>query len=274
MRRQTPVTGPHTARGPAAFLVLLCAVAPSLAARSVPPGAAERDPKAVSFVEAAVAALGGDRFLAVKAVQSTGVYTAFIQGQRGLPVEFVDTFVYPDHERTEFGKKKSRFIQTNAGATGWKFDASRELLEEQSEDEIKRFREGSRVALENLLRTALRDQGVAIRFIGRDEIAPRQRADGISIEFPDGFRVEAYFDSVSKLPALVRYREGAPEGAGQTVELRFHTFVEHAGVKLPRVVDFYKDGVQTGRAVVDDAVVDPSVPPSLFAKPASAKDLK
>src|SRR5262245_54487563 len=69
---------------------------------------ATKDAKAVAIIEAAVAELGGEKYLSLKGIETRGVFRPFAQGQRGLPIEFVDTFVYPDSERTEFGKKKSR----------------------------------------------------------------------------------------------------------------------------------------------------------------------
>jgi hypothetical protein len=233
-----------------------------------------KDPKAIAVIEAAVAALGGERYLGLKAIESRGVYTPFVQGSRGLPIEFVDTFVYPDSERTEFGKKKSRVVQANAGGTGWKFDAIREVLADQTEEELRNFRESSRATLENLLRSALRDPTVAVASLGRTEVAPRQRVDHVAIDYADKVRIEVSFDITSHLPASVKFREGGGLVTGAPVEIRFHSFVDHGGIKIARIVDFYRDGFQTGRAVTEEAIINPSVAASHFTKPASAKDVK
>jgi hypothetical protein len=235
---------------------------------------ATKDPKAIAVIEGAVAELGGERYLGLKGLQTTGVYSPFSQGQRGLPIEFIDTFVYPDSERTEFGKKKSRIVQSNSGGKGWKFDATRETLEDQTETELRNFRESSRSTLENLLRSALRDPAVAVASLGRSELVPRQRVEGVAVDFPDKVRIEVFFDIFTKVPVAVRYREGGGLAVGPPVEIRFYTFVEHGGIKFARIIDFYRDGFQTGRAVTDGVIVNPSVTSGFFTKPATAKDVK
>jgi len=234
----------------------------------------ERDPKAVALVEAAIAELGGERYLAIKAISSKGVFTPFVKGSRGLPLEFVDIFVFPSSERTDFGKKRSLIVQANVDGRGWKYDASREVLEDQSEDELRGFRDSSRSNLESLLPSIVRDKRVSVTSLGRTEVAPRQRVDGVEASFPDGFSVELYFEPTTKEPSFLRYTEGGAGSGGARVEIRFHTFVAHEGVKSARIIDFYRDGVQTGRSVTDQVTVNPTVSPTIFVKRSSIKDLK
>jgi hypothetical protein len=165
-------------------------------------------------------------------------------------------------------------VQTNSGGSGWKFDAAREKLDDQTEQELRNFRDSSRATLENLLRSALSDPAVALSPLGRTEVALRQRVDGVAVEYPDRVRVEAYFDITSKLPTAVKFREGGGLVTGSEIEIRFHSFVDHGGIKLARIVDFYRDGVQTGRAVTETAVINPNVAAGHFAKPASVKDMR
>ena len=231
--------------------------------------------RARALVEAAVAALGGDRYLAVTSVVSTGIFTAFQQGRRGVPLDFVDTIVFPDRNRTEFGKKKSRMVQANAGARGWKYDASRQTLEAQNEDEVGAFQRYVRANVDNVLRQYWRAPGTKLSYVGREEVAPRRWAEVVAVEYEDGFRVELLFDPATHLPAATRYREGAESGApGSLVESKYFVYLDYGGVKVPRTVDLYRDQVQTARIVYDDVKFNVATDASFFEQPESAKALK
>jgi len=259
-------------RRAALALLLLAVVVPRLA------GAQEAsDPeRAKALIEAAIAALGGPKYLGVTSAVATGVYTPFVQGHAAFPVEFVDTFVYPDKDRTEFGKKKTRVIQANAGDRGWKYDGAREILTAQEPEEIRAFQRYVRANIDNLFRRTWREPGVVVRYLGRAEIAPRVWTEGAAIDFPDGFSVEVYFDPPTHLPRLSRYREGAESGAaGSLVETRYHdVYLDFGGVKTPRTIDLYRDKIQTARLVYDDVKFNAPVDPKTFEQPANAKAIK
>jgi hypothetical protein len=231
--------------------------------------------KAAGVLEAATAALGGPRYLAVKSQVSTGVFTGFVQGHRGAPVDFIDTFVFPDRNRTEFGKKKTRVVQTNTGDTGWKFDAQRDMLAAQTPEEVALFKRYIRANLDNVLRGLWRSPDAQLEYLGKIEMAPRQWSERVALTYGDGLRVELFFDLQTHLPTLTRYFEGAESGApGSVLETRYYFFLDHGGIKAPRTVDLYRDNVQTARVVYDTVAFNAPVEPQVFEKPATAKDLK
>jgi len=268
----------RTRVGLASCLVALLAAAGAASGGQGPAVAPPKDPqtmRAAAVLEAATEALGGPRYLAVTSQVSTGVFTQFVQGQRGLPAEFVDTFVFPDRNRTEFGKKKSRVVQSNSGTTGWKFEALRQTLEPQSPEEVAAFQRYVRANLDNVLRAQWRQPGVEVAYVGRLELAPRQWAEGVEIRYADGFRVEVYVDPQTHLPVASRYWEGSESGApGSMLETRYFFWLDHGGVRAPRTVDLYRDQVQTARIVYDSVAFNAAVDPKVFVQPASAKDLK
>lgn len=240
-----------------------------------PPPTSPDAAKAAAILEAAAEALGGPKYLSVKSQVSTGVFTSFVQGQRGAPVEFIDTFVYPDRNRTEFGRKKGRVVQSNAGDSGWKFDAQRELLAVQTPEEVAHYQRYIRSNLDNVLRGLWRTPDARLEYLGKAEHAPRQWSEGVALTYGDGLRVEMFFDTRSHLPTRSRYYEGAASGAaGSAVETRYHVHLDFGGVKSPRTVDLYRDNVQTARVVYDTVTFNAPVDERVFVKPASAKDLK
>jgi hypothetical protein len=232
--------------------------------------------KAKAAIESAIEALGGQTYLNVKTEVATGVYTPFVQGRAGFPLPFVDTFIYPDKNRTEFGKKKTRMIQANAGEAGWKWDGQREVLEAQEAEEIRQFKKFVRANLDNVLRIGWKEPDVKLRYIGRTEIAPRLWAEGVAVDYPDGLSIEIFLDSQTHLPRISRYRDGAESGAvGSLVETHYHdVYLDFGGIKAPRTVDLYRDQIQTARLIYEDIRYNAPVDPKLFAQPASPKDIK
>lgn len=232
--------------------------------------------RATQLIESCIAALGGPKFLGANSFVATGVFTAFVQGQPGVPLPFIDTYVLPDRNRTEFGKKKGRVIQSNAGTTGWKYDGRREVLTPQDPSEIQAFQRYIRANLYNLLRQNWRQPGVELRYLGRVEFAPRVWTEGVTIEFEDGFAVDILFDTRTKLPMASRYREGAESGAaGSLIETRYHdVYLEFDGVKTPRTVDLYRDQAQTARITYETVRYNVAIDSKYFEQPSSSKDVK
>ncbi len=261
----------------AAGLALLawCVAVSAQGVAAPPPPVTPDAAKAASILEAATSALGGPKYLAVKSQVSTGVFTSFVQGQRGAPVEFVDTFVFPDRNRTSFGRKKSLVVQANTGESGWKFDAQREVLAAQTAEEVAHYQRYIRSNLDNVLRGLWRLPDARLEYLGKSEHAPRQWSEGVALTYGDGLRVEMYFDTATHLPTLSRYFEGAESGAaGSAIETRYHVYLDYGGVLAPRTVDLYRDRMQTARVVYESVSFNVPVDDRVFVKPATAKDLK
>src|SRR5262245_58346932 len=124
------------------------------------------DPKkverGVELVIQAVQGRGGERFLSYTGIVSTGMFTQFDKGLSQIPIQFIDWIVYPDKERTEFGKgkKKNRRIQVNVGKTGWVYDGDAETLKDQTDKQVEEHLEGLEFDIDRLLRAAAKGDGV------------------------------------------------------------------------------------------------------------------
>src|SRR2546423_882859 len=116
------------------------------------------DPKNIEkgkqLIQAIIEARGGASYLGFKTLVGTGMYTQFDKGMSTNPQPFTDYIVWPDRERTEFGRKKKKDsnIQVNTGMTGWIYDGSAETLKEQNEKQVKSFLEGLEFDLDHILR--------------------------------------------------------------------------------------------------------------------------
>jgi hypothetical protein len=237
------------------------------------------DPKNVQrgaeLIKQAVQARGGERFLGFNSIMSTGVYTPFQKGLSQIPIHFVDWIIYPDKERTDFGKgkKKNRRIQVNVGKTGWVYDGDAETLKDQTDKQIEEHLEGLDFDIDRLLRAAAKGDGVEVGFAGREETRPGERADSVAIRFKSDRTAYLLLDSQTHLPMSLSY-EKTEDGGLVKQETRYNQYVEYDGVKFPNIVDFFRDNVQTGRVNIESIKLNAQAPDELFAKPASVKAIK
>src|SRR5215471_18015789 len=144
----------------------------------------ENDPaKATALVRDAIAARGGDTYLKIHSLESRGQYTPFDKAVSGDPQPFVDYVMYPARERTEFGKGDTKFIQANSESANWVYDGTQRMIRDQKEEQIKQFQIGARYDLENLLRTASRQEGVKLFYLGRREVWHNTFSEAVRVEF-------------------------------------------------------------------------------------------
>src|SRR5262245_18490512 len=237
------------------------------------------DPKNVQrgaeLIKQAVQARGGERFLNFTNVMANGMYTQFQKGLSQIPRQFVDWIVYPDKERTEFGKgkKKNRNIQVNVGKTGWVSDGDAETLKDQTDKQVEEYLESVDFDIDRLLRRAVKGDGVDHGFAGREETRPGERADAIAVRFKSDRTAYLLLDSQTHLPMSLSYEKTEDSGLVKQ-ETRYNQYVDYDGVKFPNIVDFFRDNVQTGRVNIETIKLNTQVSDELFAKPASAKAVK
>jgi hypothetical protein len=257
-----------------AALALACA-APARAQKADP-----NDPQNVEkgkqLLAAAVEARGGAAYLNFKTLTATGQYTPFEQGMSTVPIPFNDYIVYPDRERVEFGrnrKMKDRRIQVNTGARGWVYDGDAQTLKDQDEKQVKSFQEGLETDLDRILREAWRQPGVEVRFYGREETRPGERADVVSIKLRENLTAHLMLHPHTRLPMSLSYERDGEQGVVRH-EYRFNQYVTYEGVKFPNIVDYYRNGIQASRVNYQEIKLNQPIPDALFAKPESAKAIK
>src|SRR5215470_4317818 len=223
------------------------------------------DPKNVErgaeLIKQAVQARGGERFLNFNNIMSSGMYTPFQKGLLQIPIQFADWVIYPDKERTEFGKgkKKNRRIQVNVGKTGWVYDGDAETLKDQTEKQIEEHLEGLDFDIDRLLRVAAKGGGVEVGYAGREETRPGERADVVAIQLKSDQTAYILIDPQTHLPINLSY-EKSEDGQLVKQEVRFNQYVDYDGVKFPNIVDFFRDSVQTGRLNVQSIKLNPQTP--------------
>lgn len=234
----------------------------------------ENDPaRAAALIRLAIKARGGDAYLKILSLIGKGQYTIFEKGVSGIPQSFIDYIVYPDRERTEFGKGDTKFIQTNSTAANWVYDAPQKMIRDQTDEQVKDFQQGIRRDIDNVLRRGWQETGAKLVYLGRREAWKNTFSEAVRIEFQDGSTVTLHFDMRSHLPLMSEFTTIAE---GKTVEnqVRFFRWVDLGGIQFPMLQDFYRGNQQSGRVAYEEVTFNPQIPDKLFTKPASIKEVK
>lgn len=261
----------------ATTLILIClSFSATLAqddAKSQQP-AAKDTAKAEEILKRAVEVLGGSNYLNVRTVVGRGQFTQYKDGVPTVPSSFVDYIVLPDKERTEFRGSNLRVIQTNTGERGWIYDGAARTLKDMTPAQVEDFKITMRVSVDNFLRSDWRKQGAQISYAGRREAGLARRNEVVRVTYPDGFTVDFEFSARDGLPVKVVYKKKNSEGEETAEEDRLLQYLTINGIQTPFVIDHYSEGVQTARVNYQQVEFNRPVPDSLFARPASVKDVK
>jgi hypothetical protein len=237
------------------------------------PSSAKNDEKAEAIIAKAVQNLGGDRYVRATSQYGRGKFSVIKEGAVASFQTFADVIVYPDRERTEFKGGGTKSVQTNVGNGGWLLDGDMDKIRDQTDKQIRNFKNGLRVSLDNLLRGQWR-QEATLNYVGKRPASLGKRNDVIRLTFnDDGMSVEFEF-SDDGLPAKAIYKRMNADNEDTTEEDRYAQFVDVSGIKAPFIIDRYTNGKQNSRINYESIEFNKSVPDSIFAKPSNLKELK
>lgn len=230
------------------------------------------DEKAEAIIKKAVQYLGGEKYLDAKSQIGHGKFSLIRENVTISYQTFVDVIVFPHKERTEFKGGGSKTVQTNFIDGGWIYDGDAQVVKDQSEEQIKNFKRGVNTSLDSLLRGNWRGKAV-LSYAGRRQAGVGRSNDVVKLAFDDGFTVEFEFAD-DGVPMKSVYKRTNADNEEVVEEDRYAQFVDVNGIKTPFIVDHFSNKLQTSRVNYDSVEFNKSVPDSIFAKPASAKDLK
>jgi hypothetical protein len=217
--------------------------------------------------------LGGEKYLNVKSQIGRGKFSIIKEGAVVSFQTFTDVIVYPDKERTDFKGGGTRSVQTNVGNTGWVYDGDQDLVKVQDEKQIENFKRGIRTSLDYLLRGHWRGEGDIV-YAGKRPATLGKRNEVIKLIYKDGLEVEFEFAADDGLPQKGSYKRLNADNEEIKEEDRYAQFVEVDGIKTPFIIDRFTGGTQASRINYQTVEFNKSVSDSIFAKPASAKEMK
>lgn len=243
---------------------------------SIKPKEAEVTPgdktKAEAVIAKAVQVLGGERYLKVTSQIGRGKFSVIRDNAVGSFQSFLDVIVFPLKERTEFRSRGSLTVQVNTGDTGWIFDGDQELIKVQTQGQIEDFKQGIRTSLDNLLRGYWKGEA-ELDYLGKRPATLGKRNDVVRLTYKDGFTVEFEFAD-DGIPQKAIHKRTSPNGDETKEEDRYAQFIDVDGIKAAFIIDRFTGGSQSSRINYESIEFNRSIPDSVFAKPANAKDAK
>src|SRR3989442_6046302 len=215
---------------------------------------AQAQTQANQLIDQMIDALGGQTFLDVKDIHTTGRFFAFTRGQLSGSDIFSDYIKFPDMERVEFGPTTRRTTQINRGKDGWKIVAKKSP-EPQSAGESEEFLKGVKTSMDYVLRFTLEERQTTVQTLP-SEMIDFKRVDVVELRDPDKNRIRFYIDRDTHLPLKMQVRRTDESKLHEEQYSNWHKF---EGLMTPTYVSRITDGVKTMEIHLDTPVSDTGV---------------
>ncbi|MBV9266756.1 MAG: hypothetical protein JO061_11360 [Acidobacteriaceae bacterium] len=257
-------------------------LAVGVCASLVIPAPAQNPPdKARQVIDAAVAALGGDRFLNMQSRVASGrIYGFFHDQMSGEDVAKVYVEYLPAangsglrvRERELLGKKLD-YSYLYLSDQGWDvtFRGARPISDEQWE----RYSRSTENDVLYILRTRLKEPGMQFDYIGSDVYLSRH-VEVVDITDAKERTIRVYFDFNTKLPLRETYQWLDPvTRAHDDAETDYDKYRDAGGgVMWPFTIELHRNGYKAFQMFADKVEVNPPLPKGIFDLPSGVKVLK
>ena len=235
-------------------------------------------------IEGAIAALGGEKFLALEnRVERGRMFSFYHQRLSGLANATIYTRYLPApekpdpeklylEERQSFGKKKEKWavLFTEKGGFEITFRGVRPLDDET----VKRFRDRRRRDIIYILLRRRNEEGIVFERMGR-EVVDNYPMIRVDITDNRGEVMTAYFHEASLLPARIVYRWRDKHRIPHEDVIIYDKFRDvGGGVKLPYVQQRLRDEERSFEMFAKEVRINQPLGAELFQLPADAKMLE
>src|SRR5215472_9349652 len=185
-------------------------------------------------------ALGGQAFLDVKDIHTTGRFFAFTRGELSGGDLFSDYIKFPDMERTEFGGAKNKSITINRGKEGQKVEGKKDPVQ-QTPGEVEDFLKEFKTSFDYVLRFVVGERPTTIQSLPT-EIIDFKKTDVVELRDASKNRIRFYIDRETHLPIKMQVRRNDDAKLREEEYANWHKF---QGVSTALFVSRYTDGVKT-----------------------------
>jgi outer membrane lipoprotein-sorting protein len=209
-------------------------------------------------IDQAITTLGGEAFLNVKEIHTSGRFFAFSRGDLSGADLFVDYIKFPDMERTEFGRERNRSIRVNKGDEGWTIEGKE--VEPQPLTQVEEFLAHFKTSFDYVLRFVVNDERTTFQNLG-SEMIDFKRADVIELRDAAKNRIRFYIDRETRLPVKMQVRRVDEAEVHEEMYGNWHKF---NGVMTPMLLIRSTDGVKTMEIRFETAAYNSGLPDALF----------
>jgi hypothetical protein len=227
---------------------------------------AQSQSRTIETLNQMIDALGGQTFIDVDDIHTTGRYFAFTRGELSGSDLFIDYIKFPDMERTELGIGKNKAITINHGKEGMKVEGKKDPAD-QTPGEVAEFRKGFQTSLDYVLRFVVQDKQTTIQNLS-PEIIRFKRTDVVELRDASKNRIRFYIDRETHLPIKMQVRRNDDAKLREEEYANWHKF---QGVSTALFVSRYTDGVKTMEIRPETVVYNSKLSDTLFTQLTPAK---
>ena len=218
--------------------------------------------KARALLEQAIQSLGGQAYLGVRDLQTTGRAYSFFHGQPTSNGVLFWRFVqYPDKERVEVTKERD-IAQVYNGDKGWEitYKGAHPMDQKDITDYLRR----RRFSLETILRTWLRDPGVALFYEG-NAIAAEHPALQVTLINARNESVTVYIDADTHLPIKKSFSWRDPVDKQRNLEEEIYdNYRPVQGIMTPYDFTRFYNGDMASQRFLNSAAYNQGLAPAMF----------
>jgi hypothetical protein len=227
--------------------------------------AVAQSPNPKKVLDDMIQALGGQAFLDVREIQSSGRFYSFRRDQLQGSDIFLDYIKFPDMERTEFGSIRNKTISINKGDEGWTIEGKE--TKPQSPAQVDDFVLGFKTSFDYVVRFVLNQPKTTVQYT-ESQIIDFKRTDVIEVRDPAKNLIRIYIDRDSHLPVKTQVRRS---NKAVVQEEQYSNWHKADGIMTPLFVNRLTDNVKTMEIRLEKTVFNPGLAETLFSPPSGSK---
>lgn len=218
----------------------------------------------MQIMQQAIDALGGQAYLNVKDVTCTGHLGQFDHaGQLTGYEKFIDYGEPPFKSRTENLPKRNE-IDIFVGNAGWTLD--RGGVSEEPLSRVAQFQDDVAKDLDNILRHRIHEQGMVIRYAGKDVVDLKQ-VDWVELLDSDNRTIRIAFDRSSHLPVQKTVQSRDPKTTLPFSEVEYYSlYALNGSIQTPKQITRDRNNMKVYQVFFDKCDYDTGLDASLFTK--------
>jgi len=152
---------------------------------------------------------------------------------------------------------------------GWILEGKKDL-KPASEKELEDFKRTVKHAIENVLRSRWKEEGVSHFYYGAEHVEGKSNSEAVELIDSTNDSILLFFDAKSHLPVKMEFTEIGQDGRKMKVEEMYFNWHDVQGVKTPFQVERYVEDKLVSKTFVEKITYG-DLPDSLFTKPAVEK---
>ena len=227
------------------------------------------DDKARQVLNAAIEAMGGEKYLSVQNSVSSGRYFVFRKGRKAF-TRFQDWTVYQPPVKSRFqlgkGKRASVWIYNLSLDKGWKLEGE-DSVEDATEEEVKDFKRVVKKDMDYILRHRLDEEGVSLFYYGPDEVAGDGNTEAVEVLDAANDSVVLFFNRDTHLPSKVETHFNDKLGFRHKEEVEFYNWHWIDGVYTPLRIDVFVDEEVSQQRFLEEQAFNQPIPKEYFLEP-------